>query len=77
MRTEKVFVLATALLLVFCAATLLQATEYFVSPTGDDTGAGTLFSPWGSPFRGAAIMAQDSALSATVIPVADTASPNI
>ena len=58
-RKENVCILGVcaALAVVFCAAPIVQATEYYISPSGNDAGAGTLFSPWASPSRGAGMRA--------------------
>ena len=70
-RKDSVRIVAAALVVVFCAAVTVQATEYYISPTGNDAGSGTLFSPWQSPSRGAALRAQAAAASQTYIDVGD------
>ena len=73
-RKEKVCILGicAALAVVFCAAPTIQATEYYISPTGNDAGSGTLFDPWQSPSRVAAFRANGlHSAGATTIAIRD------
>ncbi len=64
-----VVVLAAVLLCVNGA----HATQYYISPTGNDAGAGTLADPWASPSRGASFRANGtSGIGATTIGARNT-----
>ena len=68
MRTLLIAVLA---LVLVCST--VRAADYFVSPTGNDAGAGTIADPWASPNRGAGFALQGVvAAGVTVLPTRHT-----
>ncbi len=72
---KKIYVLITLITMAAFVRgrNIVQAGEYFISPTGKDTAAGTLENPWASPSRGASLRVSDGHLKgSTSIKVRDT-----